>query len=240
LCHWVRRADSADTIAWDATQAVQVASEHPGKIATLILPGDVSWRAVTSASTPPARPATRKAPDQARIDHIARVLKSGEPAMIILANKGTRGRALELAGRVARATGARLGSQFFTARIERGVGRTPIKRIPYAVAQATAFLSDFQHLITVETVEPVAFFSYPDKPSLMKKEGTSVHALAEAEENSELAFEMLLDALGVPVDAPQLIQQKVKPHPPARSTRSPSPMRWPWRSRKTRLWSMNR
>jgi acetolactate synthase-1/2/3 large subunit len=115
LCHWVRRADSADTIAWDATQAVQVASEHPGKIATLILPGDVSWRAVTSASTPPARPATRKAPDQARIDHIARVLKSGEPAMIILANKGTRGRALELAGRVARATGARLGSQFFTA-----------------------------------------------------------------------------------------------------------------------------
>jgi acetolactate synthase-1/2/3 large subunit len=214
LCHWVRRADSADTIAWDATQAVQVASEHPGKISTLILPGDVSWRAVTATSTPPALPPSRKAPDAARIANIAKVLKSGEPAMIILANKATQGRALDLAGKVAKATGARLGSQFFTARIERGAGRTPIERIPYAVAQATAFLSDFQHLITVETVEPVAFFSYPDKPSLMKKEGTAVHALAEAEDNSELAFEMLLDALGVPADAPGLIQPKTDTVPP--------------------------
>jgi acetolactate synthase-1/2/3 large subunit len=214
LSHWVRRADSADTIAWDTTQAVQVANEHPGKISTLILPGDVSWRAVEAPIVPPARPAARKAPLQARIDHIAKVLKSGEPAMIILANRATRGRALELAGKVAKATGARLGSQFFTARIERGAGRTPIERIPYAVAQASAFLEGFQHLITVETVEPVAFFSYPDKPSLMKKEGTSVHALAEADENSELAFEMLLDALGVAPDAPQLIQPALDTVPP--------------------------
>ncbi|MBC2665988.1 acetolactate synthase large subunit [Novosphingobium flavum] len=213
LCHWVRRADSADTIAWDAAQAVEVASEHPGKIATLILPGDVSWREVKSPATPPVGNRPRKAVDPARIEHVARILRSGEPAMLILANKATRGRALDLAGKIAKATGARLGSQFFTARIERGAGRTPIERIPYAVAQATAFLAPIRHIITVETVEPVAFFSYPDKPSLMKQEGTSVHPLVEADEDSELAFEALLDALGAS-QTTGLVQERIVTPPP--------------------------
>lgn len=209
LSHWVRRADSSDTIAWDAAQAVEQASQHPGRIATLILPGDTSWR---EAGTPAARQRcskVRKAPDAARIEHVAQVLRSGKPTLIILANKATRGRALEHAGRVAAATGARLGSQFFTARIERGAGRVPIERIPYAVAQATAFLQGFEHIVTVETREPVAFFSYPGKPSLLKAEGTAVHTLAEADEDSELAFEMLLDALGAR-NVPPVLQPRVQ------------------------------
>jgi acetolactate synthase-1/2/3 large subunit len=115
--------------------------------------------------------------------------------LIILGNRATRGAALERAGKVAAATRARLGSQFFTARIERGAGRVPIERIPYAVPLAQAFLKDFRHIVTVETQEPVAFFAYPDKPSLLKAEGTLVHTLVEADEDSALAFEMLLDAL---------------------------------------------
>lgn len=196
LSHWVRRADAADAIAWDTARAVAKASEHPGQIATLILPGDTSWQDAGVPVLPPRQAAAaRKKPDPARVAHVARVLRSGEPTLIILANKATRGQALERAGQVAAATGARLGSQFFTARIERGAGRVPIERIPYAVAQASAFLKDFKHIVTVETVEPVAFFSYPDKPSLLKPEGTLVHPLVEADEDSELAFEMLLDEL---------------------------------------------
>ena len=174
LSHWVRRADSSSSIAWDTAQAVAKASEHPGQIATLILPGDCSWQqAGARVLPPPAAPPKRKRPDAARIEHIAQVLRSGEPALIILANKATRGAALDKAGQVAAATGARLGSQFFTARIERGAGRTPIERIPYAVPQAQAFLKGFKHIITVETREPVAFFAYPDKPSLLKAEGSA-------------------------------------------------------------------
>ncbi|WP_261537976.1 acetolactate synthase large subunit [Burkholderia multivorans] len=195
LSHWIRRADSADTIAWDTATAVAKASEHPGKIATLILPGDTSWQQATAALTPPRMVAARKAPNPARIEHVAKVLRSGEPTLIILGNRATRGAALERAGKVAAATGARLGSQFFTARIERGAGRVPIERIPYAVPLAQAFLKDFRHIVTVETQEPVAFFAYPDKPSLLKAEGTLVHTLVEADEDSALAFEMLLDAL---------------------------------------------
>jgi len=205
LSHWVRRAESADTIAWDTANAVFKASEHPGRIATLILPGDTSWQQAGSAPVVPRRaPEARKAPSADRIEHVARVLRSGEPTLIILANKATRGVALERAGRIAAATGARLGSQFFTARIERGAGRVAIERIPYAVPQAMAFLKGFKHIVTVETVEPVAFFAYPDKPSLLKAEGTLVHPLVEADEDSALAFEMLLEALGATKTVPVL------------------------------------
>jgi acetolactate synthase-1/2/3 large subunit len=213
LSHWVRRADSASAIAWDAAKAVEKASEHPGQIATLILPGDTSWQEAGTPVVPPRVRAVRKLPDAARIEHVAQVLRSGEPTLIILANKATRGLALERAGRVAAATGARLGSQFFTARIERGAGRVPIERIPYAVPQAQAFLKGFRHIVTVETREPVAFFAYPDKPSLLKAEGTLVHPLVEADEDSALAFEMLLDLLGAKHVAPLLQQRVATPAP---------------------------
>jgi acetolactate synthase-1/2/3 large subunit len=209
LSDWVRRADSASAIAWDAAKAVAKASEHPGQIATLILPGDTSWQEAGTPLVPSREPVARKAPDAARVEHVAQVLRSGEPTLIILANKATRGVALERAGQVAAATGARLGSQFFTARIERGAGRVPIERIPYAVAQGAAFLRPFKHIVTVETGEPVAFFSYPDKPSLLKAEGTLVHPLVEADEDSALAFEMLLDALEASKVAP-ILQQRVQ------------------------------
>jgi acetolactate synthase-1/2/3 large subunit len=214
LSHWVRHADSAGTISWDAAQAVTQASGHPGRIATLILPGDTSWQPAGEPLLPPKAAAQRKTPSAARVEHIAQVLRLGEPTLIILANKATRGAALDKAGRVAAATGARLGSQFFTARIERGAGRVPIERIPYAVAQGMAFLKGFKHLITVETREPMAFFAYPDKPSLLKAEGALVHPFVEADEDSELAFDMLLQALGATGVAP-LVQPRIETPPPS-------------------------
>ena len=207
LSHWVRRVESAGAVAWDVATAVAKASERPGQIATLILPGDASWH---EAGTPVAQQrsvAAPKVPESARIDHIARVLRSGEPALIILAGQATRGRALTLAGQLKAATGARIATQFFSSRIERGAGRVTLERIPYAVGQAMEYLKGFKHIITVETTEPIAFFSYPDKPSLLKAPGTSVHALAENDEDSSAALEMLVDALSARNIKP-LLQQR--------------------------------
>lgn len=209
LSHWVRRAESADTISWDTAQAVARAGEHPGQIATLILPGDTSWQQTTALLAFPRADASRKMPRSERIEHVAQILRSGEPTLIILANKATRGAALEKAGRIAAATGAQLGSQFFTARIERGAGKVPMARIPYAVPQAIAFLREFKHIITVETREPVAFFAYPNKPSLLKAEGAVVHELVAADEDSELAFDMLLQELGASSTVAQ-VQKRIE------------------------------
>jgi len=202
LSHWIRRAESATTIAWDAATAVAKASEHPGQIATLVLPGDTAWQDAGKAVLPMGlfRPAS--APDAARVEEVARILGLGQPTLLILGNRSTRGRALELAGKVAAGTGCRLGTQFFTARIERGVGRTPLERIPYAVPLAQEFLASFMHIVTLETTEPVAFFSYPDKPSQLKAPGTQVHTLSEPYEDSTAALEMLIEALGLGAIAP--------------------------------------
>lgn len=214
LSHWVRRVESSDSIPWDTATAVAQAASHPGRIATLILPGDSSWQETGAFPIRlPTVQKTPKIPDISRIESVARILRSGESVMLVLANKATRGLALELAGRIAAGTSCRLGTQFFTARIERGSGRVPLERIPYAVDKALMFLKDIRHIVTVETREPVAFFSYPNKPSLLKAEGAQVHTLVEADEDSALSFEMLIDALGLKGKS-SLVQKPMEVVPP--------------------------
>jgi len=215
LSHWVRTVGSPQSVAWDVSTAIAKASELPGQIATLILPGDASWQDAGDAPVvPPVTVNKPKAPDVARVEHIAQVLRSGEPTLVILAGQATRGRALALAGRLKAATGCRLATQFFTSRIERGAGRVTLERIPYAVPQALEFLKGFKHIITLETTEPIAFFSYPDKPSLLKAPGTSVHDLIEQGEDSAIGLEMLLQALGAG-SAQAVLQQRGDATPPS-------------------------
>jgi acetolactate synthase I/II/III large subunit len=207
LSHWVRRVESPRAVAWDVAAAVEKANEHPGQIATLILPGDTSWQDAGELAQQPRVHTKAKTPDAARIEHIAQVLRSGEPTLMILAGRSTRGRAVELAGKIKAATGCRLATQFFTSRIERGAGRVTLERIPYAVGLAVDYLKGFKHIITVETTEPIAFFSYPDKPSLLKSPGTSVHSLIEIGEDGAAGLDMLVEALGAN-NAQAVIQQR--------------------------------
>ena len=105
-----------------------------------------------------------------RADAVARcakALRSGEPAMLLLTGQALRENGLALAGRIATATGARILAQGSNARIARGAGRVPIERLPYPVDQALGVLKDVRHLILVGSKAPVAFFAYPDKPSVL-------------------------------------------------------------------------
>jgi acetolactate synthase-1/2/3 large subunit len=203
LSHWVRRATSSNSVATDTLAAIEQARSRPGRIATLILPGDCSWGHVTTSAplvaeqTPPP-----PVPDEALIRHVAGILRSGEPTLMLLAGHATRGPSLEHAGRIAAKTGCRIGTQYFSARIERGAGRVPLERIPYDVGLALAFLKPFRHIVTVETGEPVAFFGYPDKPSRLKPAGCDVHALCAADEDSLTALAMLADELGAAAVSP--------------------------------------
>ncbi|SOE97371.1 acetolactate synthase-1/2/3 large subunit [Burkholderia sp. D7] len=213
LSHWVRRVESPGAVAWDVATAVSKASERPGQIATLILPGDTSWQDAGEQVALLRTIASAKIPDAARIEHVAQVLRSGEPTLIILAGRSTRGRALEMAAKLKAATGCRIATQFFSARIERGAGRVTLERIPYAVGPAIEYLNGFKHIITVETTEPIAFFSYPDKPSLLKSPGTSVHSLVEIGEDGAAGLEMLVEALGA-TNSVAVIQQRSDATPP--------------------------
>lgn len=210
LSHWVRRADSPTSIRGDAATAVRQASSKPGRVATLILPGETSWGDAGEVVLPVTRLETNtRVPGMARLEHVARVLRSGEPTLMVVAGSATRGRALELAGQIAAHVGCRLATQFFTARMERGAGRVPLERIPYYIPAALPFLQGFKHIVTIETGEPVAFFNYPDKPSQLKPPGCAVHPLVEADEDTVAGLEMLVDILGAAGTAPRL-QERVE------------------------------
>ena len=72
----------------------------------------------------------------------------------------------------------------------------PVERIPYFVDAAIPFLKGVKHIITIETGEPIAFFSYPGKPSKMKPDDCSVHPFVEEDEDSFGGLEMLAEAVG--------------------------------------------
>ncbi|WP_204302992.1 hypothetical protein, partial [Klebsiella pneumoniae] len=86
-------------------------------------------------------------------------------------------------------------------------------RIPYVVEAAVNTLKDFRHIILVEAVEPVAFFAYPDKPSLLKADGAKIHQLCDIGGDCIGSLQALADAVGAkPADAkPQKHAEIVKP-----------------------------
>ena len=174
---WVRRcARSADAPA-DAAEAAAAAMSPPGRVATVILPADVSWSpGAEPAAAVPVRP---RPPVPAEvIDAVAAVLRGGEPCVILLGGDGMRRPALEAASRVARSTGARLLAETFPARHERGAGIPPVDRLAYLAEMAVAQLDGARHLILAGARAPVSFFAYPGKLSSLVPDGCQVHSLA--------------------------------------------------------------
>jgi acetolactate synthase-1/2/3 large subunit len=195
VSHWVRTSPSADKVGADAAAAVAAANSPPGQIATLVLPGDTAWNEGGIVAEPVGTQ-SRARPSSAAVEAAAKVLARKEPTLLVLAGKALREEALEWAGAIAAKTGCVVATQFFSSRIERGAGRVPTVRIPYAVDLALAMLKPYRHIITVETGEPLAFFAYPDKPSLLKAEGTGVHSLSDGGADSLAALEALASAVG--------------------------------------------
>src|SRR5690606_35761370 len=206
MSHWVGWAETAGALSTKTNEAVLAARQQPGQIATLILPADAAWGDLpedTPAPQPVEIPEAIK-PSAEAIRKAAQLLRSGEPAMLLLGGAALRGRALEAAGRIARATGARVSSETSNKRVERGVGKVPVERVPYPVDTALAFMKDVRHLILVGSRAPVAFFAYPGRPSLLAPNECEVHTMATPEEDLEHALEWLAEELGVASTAPSI------------------------------------
>jgi len=193
---WVHTSPDAMSVAADGAAAIAAALTPPGRVATLILPADTAWNEGAGPAIVPFVPGRASVSGEA-VDAAARILRSGAPTLLLLTAAAVRERGLELAGRIAAATGARLMAQTFNARIERGAGRVPIERVPYPVDAAVAALAGYKHVILVGSKQPVAFFAYPDKPSVLTAPEAQMHVLARPEEDLEGALEALADALGV-------------------------------------------
>jgi acetolactate synthase-1/2/3 large subunit len=200
---WVRTSARAVAVATDAADALAAALGPPGRIATLVLPADTAWGEAHGPASVPAPPARGQVDPEAVADAV-QALRSGEPTVLLLSGMALRAPGLELAGRIASATGARVMAQGANPRIERGAGRVAVNRVPFVVDQALAVLDGVRHVILVGAKPPVAFFAYPGKPSVLTPEGCRAHRLAGPGDDLPHALEWLADALGARASAPTL------------------------------------
>lgn len=208
MSHWVRRIADAKSVGPDTASAYQAAMSLPG-VTTLILPADAAWGEVSETPTvrapipdpePVAADAVRAAADAVR---------SGRRVAILMTGRALRADALEVAGRIAEATGVRLLAQTSNGRVERGVGRVPVTRIPYPIDQALEMLHEVDALILVGAKSPVAFFAYPGKPGCLVRDDCKVLALARVGQDLKAALDWLAEELGVRAHGPAPIVSSV-------------------------------
>jgi acetolactate synthase-1/2/3 large subunit len=132
--------------------------------------------------------------------------------MILLGGTALSERGLRAASRISAATGARLLAETFPARIERGAGVPGVDRLAYLAEQAEAQLAGVDRLILAGARSPVSFFAYPDRASDLVLPGCTVTVLAEPDQDTEAALELLADQVAA---GTKPVLTEAAPPPPA-------------------------
>jgi len=192
---WVRTTQRTEDLARDAAEAVAAALGPPGQVATLILPADVSWSEGAAPVDAPARSAPPAASAEV-VERVAAALRRGQPAALLLGGRALRAAALLAADRVAAASGAKLLTEVFPTRLERGAGLPAAERLAYIPELASVQLDGLKHLVLVDAKAPVTFFAYPGKKSSLVPDGCEVHVLAAPSDDVQASLDALLEAVG--------------------------------------------
>ncbi|WP_216209277.1 acetolactate synthase large subunit [Amycolatopsis aidingensis] len=209
---WVRRSGSAAEVGADAAAAAAAAREAPGRIATLILPADVSWGEGGQVGTPAPSGRPGAAADGA-VASAAELLRGGEPVALLIGGQACREDGLRAAAAIGAATGAKVFAETFPRRIERGAGLPNVERLGYLAEQVTYQLDGVKHLVLAGARSPVSFFAYPGKASDLVPEGAAVHPLAGVEQDVVAALTEL--AAKVAPDTEPPLAQAQRPELPS-------------------------
>lgn len=200
---WVHTTKTAEKLPSDAAEAIAIANQGAGNIATLIVPADCAWNeSVEPAQFKQAPPVSLV--EDAAVSRAAELLQNGKQSMILLGNMGLTEEALALADKLAQATGVRIFTDTFFTRMPRGEGRCQIERLAYFAEMGVEQIKDMEQLIMVGTKAPVAFFAYPGKPSEFYAPGSELHTLADVDENAEDALARLVAAVDATSQTPRL------------------------------------
>jgi len=196
LCsEWVAVSESADDLAVCGAKAVQVSMQGWGKVTTLVAPANHAWEESSSKAPAPTVPEMESVSADT-IEKLAGALSNGKATALFLGGRALREESLAAAGRVAKATGARILCETFPTRLHRGAGRVPVERLPYFAEQASELLSGFEQLVLVGVAAPVSFFAYPGKDSWLTPATCKVLTLAEVHQDVLAALEDIADVLG--------------------------------------------
>ena len=199
---WVRPSKSADDLALAGAEAVQASMQGAGRIATFIAPANHAWEEATRATAPLPLPEPLVVNDET-VEEITELLSNGKATALLLGGRALREDCLHAAGRIAQAIGARMLCETFPARLQRGVGRVAVERLPYFAEQVVEQLGPFEQLILVGSKPPVSFFAYPGKKSWLTPDSCTIATLADPDQDILPALEAVASGLGAK-DEPEL------------------------------------
>ncbi len=200
---WQRRTTHADDVARDTADAIRAAYGPPGRIATLILPADVSWSDVPNPPRdwPLGERDLPTAPDGSELSRAVELLRTKRTALF-LGGSALSAREMELAQRIAVATTSKMIMETFPTIMDHGAGTVSPERLIYLAEFAASQLKDVEALILIGTRAPVSFFAYPDIPSVIAPEGCEVLDLAPPGTDTYAALTFMVDELRAPRVAP--------------------------------------
>lgn len=209
---WVQTSTSADDLARLGAVAVQQACDGTGKVTTLIAPANHAWEAAEKSYAPlPPQPLTEV--PTTTIEAVAELLTNGKKTAIILGGHALRHEALVLTGRISAKSGAPLFGETFPTRHQRGSGRVSITRVPYFAEQAIQVLGEYEQFVLIGAATPVAFFAYPDTPSVLVPDDATIITLASVEQQTLGALEALAQRLDASAGL-ETLQQRIVPDAP--------------------------
>jgi acetolactate synthase I/II/III large subunit len=193
VSHWVHTSKAPGDIARDAAEAVRQAGI--GRIATLMLPADVSWGENPNGAEPAAVAAPPAPVPAQRVEEALARLRSGGNCMIMIGGREVDTQRGLMLSRIGKATGARVSTDVFPARVARGAGTGMIERLPYLAEMAIDSIKDLDQLILIGAKPPVSFFAYPNVPSAIAPEQCREFVLAGPDDDIDELLETLLERL---------------------------------------------
>ncbi len=198
---WAKSADTPESVASLTAEAVAASYGPPGGPVSLILPADSAWLPASGDPVMAQMP-VRPAPSGPAVEAAARALKAAKKPVVLLGGQACRAEAIKEAARL-QAAGITVYTDTFIARTPRGAGAFAPKRMQYFGEAALAELEGVDLMVFVGTTMPVAFFAYPDRPSVLVPEGCQTLTLAARNEDSVAGLAALADALGGPKEGPK-------------------------------------
>lgn len=212
---FVRTSQTTAALCKDTVEAITAAITLPHKVATLILPADVSWG---EGGKPEAMPELAPAPiaSDDTITEIAQAINKGKKVAMLLGGHALREPSLIAAAKIAAKTGVKLLHETFPTRHERGAGLPVVEKLAYFAELVGVQLADIDHLILVDTKAPVSFFAYPGKKSYLVPDKCQVHTLASEEQNALASLEKLVKAVEAEQAIP-VLQAAGRPDAPSGS-----------------------
>ncbi len=197
---WVRSADSPESVAGLTAEAVAASFGPPGGPVSLILPADSAWLDAKPDPVIAQRP-VRPAPSGSAVDAAAKALKAAKNPVVLIGGQACLAGGIAQAARL-QAAGVTVYSDTFIARTPRGAGAFAPKRMPYFGEMALAELEGVDLMVFAGTTVPVAFFAYPNRPSVLVPEDCATLTLAARAEDAIAGLAALADALGAPKAGP--------------------------------------